>query len=381
MSALTTVVPPPVTLPVTALPLETWDFLGSMCGFTGVSLGALVGHLTLPKSTHMSSLSSPPDLATNYSHRLSPTLASYLAVIAGSTVQECGFAKFTHYDFTDASPSHYAISSIDGSSQGRLCGSPPPFLVAGTTVQECGFARSVRYHITAASPSYYAVSSIDGSSKSQLCDLQLGAAIFNRSSRMSCSSRTPIHRVFTDALRPLFIRAKISPSAEALTTTTTITPQAVVKTFTFRLERFSTFSGELLESSPRFLQVPVFCCSSSNWTAFFWVGSPTPMASDSPSLLQRVSMEGQPPPLSPAIHASSETWLNCSQNPMIGFFKVDFDVCAFLRTQALGLQVKLLFGSLLSLATSIFHLVLVIFVYELTVENRSGCNRLSLLGF
>ncbi|CAN6974253.1 unnamed protein product, partial [Brassica oleracea var. botrytis] len=67
----------------------------------------------------------------------------------------------------------------------------------------------------------------------------------------------------------------------------------------------------------------------------------------------------------------------CSQNPLIGFFKVDFDVCAFLRMQALGLQVKFLFGSLLSLATSIFHLVLVIFVYRLIVEDLSGCNRLS----
>ncbi|KAF2533062.1 hypothetical protein F2Q70_00030203 [Brassica cretica] len=91
---------------------------------------------------------------------------------------------------------------------------------------------------------------------------------------------------------------------------------------------------------------------------------------------QGMSIEGQLITLPPAIQVSSETWFNCSQNPLIGFFKVDFDVCAFFRTQALGLQVKLLFGSLLSLATSIFRLVLVISVYQFTVENLSGCNRL-----
>ncbi|KAG5404886.1 hypothetical protein IGI04_011005 [Brassica rapa subsp. trilocularis] len=216
-SALTTVAPPPVT----ALPLETWDFLGSVCGFTGVSLGALVGHPTLPKSTHVSSHSSWPDLATNYSHRLSPTLASCLAglfvTIYTPDIEAAPLSQGFYGAKLHRLNLFLLISSIDGSSQGRLCGSRPPFLVAGTTVQECGFARSVRYHFTAASPSYYAVSSIDGSSQSQLCDFQPGAAIFIRGSRMSCSSRTPIHRVFTDALRPLFTRAKISPSAEALT--------------------------------------------------------------------------------------------------------------------------------------------------------------------
>ena len=228
---------------------------------------------------------------------------------------------------------------------------------------------------------------------------------------MSCSSRTLTHRVFTGVLRPLFFRSRISPSAEALTTScrllhmtplpplslvrlvspsspiytarspsvqaTTIDPQAVVTTFIFRLERLSTFSGELLESSPRLPQVHVPYYASSKWTASFWVCSPTPMAFDSPSLLPGVSMEGQTTPLPPTIQASSETWFKCSQNPLIGFFKVDFNVCAFLRMQALGLQVKFLFGSLLSLATSIFHLVLVIFVYQLIVEDLSGCNRFS----
>ncbi|KAH0930006.1 LOW QUALITY PROTEIN: hypothetical protein HID58_015733 [Brassica napus] len=323
-----------------------------------------------------------------------------------------GFLHFAERDSSLYASFYRRAGLRDFLLQFRLCGSPIPFLVTRTTVQDCGFARSVRYHVTIASPSYYAVSSIDGSSQSQPYDLHTVAAIFNGGSRMSCSSRTPTHRVFIGTLRPLFIRARIllglndelsttthdsvaplfrvrlvslssplymarSPSLQ----TTTLAPQAVVTNFTSRLERFSTFSGKLLESSPRLPQVPVLCYASSNCTALFWVCSLTPMASDSPSLLQGVSMEGQPTPLPPAIQAFSETWFNCSQNPMVGFFKVNFDVGAFLRMQALGLQVKLLFRYLLSLATSIFHLVLVIFVYQLTVEDHSGCNGFGPLGF
>ncbi|WZZ69130.1 hypothetical protein YC2023_080500 [Brassica napus] len=95
-----------------------------------------------------------------------------LLVTAGSIVQECCFARFVYVFLTVASLSHYAVSSIDGSSQSRICGLPD-LLVAGTIVQECGLARFTNY-ITAAPPSHYAVSSIDGSSQSQLCDLQTG---------------------------------------------------------------------------------------------------------------------------------------------------------------------------------------------------------------
>ncbi|KAF3542527.1 hypothetical protein DY000_02000468 [Brassica cretica] len=268
-----------------------------------------------------------------------------LNLTARSTVQECGFARLSRYYVTVASPSHYAVSSIDGSSQSWICGTSTS-LVAGTIVQECKLTKSTSYSITSASSSHYVISNIDGSSQCQLRDLQTGAAIINGGSRMPFSSRTLTHRVFTGVLRPLFFRSRISPSAEALTTScrllhmtplpplslvrlvspsspiymarspsvqaTTITPQAVVTTFIFRLERLSTFSGELLESSPR--------------------------------LPPGVSMEGQTTPLPPTIQASSETWFKCSQNPLIGFFKVDFDVCAFLQMQALGLQVKFLFG-------------------------------------
>ncbi|KAF2613906.1 hypothetical protein F2Q70_00009654 [Brassica cretica] len=94
----------------------------------------------------------------------------YLTV--GPIVQECCFARVAHDYVTAASLSHYAVSSIDGSSQSRI-GGLPDLLVAGTIVQECGRARFYN-SITVASPSHYAVPSIDGSSQSQLCDLHTG---------------------------------------------------------------------------------------------------------------------------------------------------------------------------------------------------------------
>ncbi|CAF2103582.1 unnamed protein product [Brassica napus] len=75
------------------------------------------------------------------------------------------------------------------------------------------------------------------------------------------------------------------------------------------------------------------------------------------------------------VYGGSQT--SCYQNPVVGFFNVDFDFFAFFRMQALGLQVKLLYGSLLSLATSILRYVLIVSVYLFTVEDHSGCNRLS----
>ena len=108
----------------------------------------------------------------------------------------------------------------------------------------------------------------------------------------------PTQQVFIGALRSFFIRSMILLSAEALTTgcrpdlrmmpspplsrvklvspspplytvwslsvqTTATVPQAVVTTFTFRLERASTFSGELLESCPRQPLVPPAIQASS----------------------------------------------------------------------------------------------------------------------
>ncbi|CAF2142040.1 unnamed protein product [Brassica napus] len=58
-----------------------------------------------------------------------------LLVTAGSIMQECGFTRFAPYILTVASPSHYTVSSIDGSSHTRIYG-PPNLLVAETIVQE-----------------------------------------------------------------------------------------------------------------------------------------------------------------------------------------------------------------------------------------------------
>ncbi|KAF3577779.1 hypothetical protein DY000_02034431 [Brassica cretica] len=159
----------------------------------------------LCQSTHVSRLSSWPIRVTNSSHCPFPTLSSFLAglhdtgytpdieaapshqgfygaklhrsnhcllVTAGPIVQECCFARVAHDYVTAASLSHYAISSIDGSSQSRI-GGLPDLLVTGTIVQECGLARFYN-SITVASPSHYAVPSIDGSSQSQLYDLHTG---------------------------------------------------------------------------------------------------------------------------------------------------------------------------------------------------------------
>ncbi|KAF3570078.1 hypothetical protein F2Q69_00061683 [Brassica cretica] len=95
-----------------------------------------------------------------------------LHVTAGPIVQECCFARFVHDYLTAASLSHYAVSSIDGSSQSQICGLLDLF-VADLIVQECGLARFTNY-ITAARPSQYAVSNIDSSSQNQLGDIQIG---------------------------------------------------------------------------------------------------------------------------------------------------------------------------------------------------------------
>ncbi|KAH0862956.1 hypothetical protein HID58_080167 [Brassica napus] len=122
----------------------------------------------LCQSTHVSRLSSWPVRVTNSSHRPFPTLSSFLAglhatgytpdieaapahqgfygaklhrsnrcllVTAGPIVQECCFVRVAHDYVTAASLSHYAILSIDGSSQSRI-GGLPDLLVAGTIVQE-----------------------------------------------------------------------------------------------------------------------------------------------------------------------------------------------------------------------------------------------------
>ncbi|KAF3583374.1 hypothetical protein F2Q69_00028218 [Brassica cretica] len=210
------------------------------------------------------------DIVLVICRNLSVTLHILVAV---STAQEFGFARFDCYYVTEAFPTHYAVSSIDDSSQSQIYGPLTLSLVVATNVQECGhasssyyftaalyykcgLARPSRYYVTAATPTHYAVSSIDGSSQICLCDSLTGAASLYRGSRTSRS-----------------------------------------------------------------------------------------------------------------------------QNPLAGFFNVIFDLCAFFRTRALGIQVKFLYGFLISLATSIPRYVLVIFVYQFTVEDLSVCNELKLFDF
>ncbi|CAG7880611.1 unnamed protein product [Brassica rapa] len=149
--------------PTYAEPLEPDLLVSLVLGFTSPSPVR-----RLCQSTPLSRLSPSPDRVTNASHRLHPTPASFLTclyatdytpnieaapshqgfygaklhrldlrllVTTGPIVQECCFARFPHEVFTVASLSHYAVSSIDGSSQNRICGLPD-LLVAGTIVQD-----------------------------------------------------------------------------------------------------------------------------------------------------------------------------------------------------------------------------------------------------
>ncbi|KAF3542079.1 hypothetical protein F2Q69_00018447 [Brassica cretica] len=63
------------------------------------------------------------------------------------------------------------------------------------------------------------------------------------------------------------------------------------------------------------------------------------------------------------------------------FFSATLSPELLAYTEVLGIQVKLLYGSLLSLATFIPRYVLVIFVYQFTIEDLSICNELKLFGF
>ncbi|KAH0868647.1 hypothetical protein HID58_075669 [Brassica napus] len=248
----------------------------------------------------------------------------HLLVTAGSIVQECGFARFARYILTVASPSHYVVSSIDGSSHCRICG-PPNLLVAGTIiVQECGFARFTNF-ITAALPSHYAVSNIDGSSQSQLCDLQTGAVIiFNGCSQISCSCRTSTHRVFTCVLGPLLVRTRISSSEEALATSCRLVP---------RMNSVSSLSRvRLLSPSPP-LHIPLQRDLNSAYpdSVNCYLLEAVPSTTLCVVLFRQhlhTSLQRR------EIQSSPEIVFSCSQ------FNVEFEFIAFLRMQARVLQVK-----------------------------------------
>ncbi|KAG2269375.1 hypothetical protein Bca52824_063930 [Brassica carinata] len=142
--------------------------------FTVVLTAAAIHPTGIITTTPLTATSShaPLDATTSLA---SFTVSFIPLLVAIYIVQECGLARFTRHYVTVAFPTHYAVSSIDGSSQSWLYDPLSPFLFAGTNVQECGRARFSRYYVTAAPLSHYAVSNIDGSSQSQLCDLQIRA--------------------------------------------------------------------------------------------------------------------------------------------------------------------------------------------------------------
>ncbi|WZZ24942.1 hypothetical protein YC2023_008343 [Brassica napus] len=79
-------------------------------------------------------------------------------LVAVTMVQECGYAIFSRYYIN-----HRRLFT-------KSADPPIIFLVARTTMQECGLAKFDYYYVIAAIPSHYAVSSIDGSSKSLFYD-------------------------------------------------------------------------------------------------------------------------------------------------------------------------------------------------------------------
>lgn len=103
-----------------------------------------------------------------------------------ANVQECWLARFARYYITAASPLHYAVSSIDGSSHSRLYG-PHPFLCRNNY-----YARvwTRHYYVNIMFPSHYAVSIINCSSQNCLCDPFTEAVTFYGGSRTSCSQNS-----------------------------------------------------------------------------------------------------------------------------------------------------------------------------------------------
>lgn len=75
---------------------------------------------------------------------------------------------------------------------------------------------------------------------------------------------------------------------------------------------------------------------------------------------------------------SSVTVCNHSQILSVGYFNIDHsDYVSLFRTTVVGSKMKLLYCFFHSFNTSIFSLVVVLFIHHLSVELNSGCNRLS----
>ncbi|KAL0790324.1 hypothetical protein Bca101_006570 [Brassica carinata] len=153
------------------------------------------------------------------------------------TIYQCGLAKFSRYYVSVAFPSHYAVSSIDGSSQNRHYGPPTPILVLGIIVQECGPARFSRYYITAASPSQYAVSSINGSSQSRLYD---PPALSSSQELLYKSVDSPDLISTTSPLRLHYIMPSQASTVLHIVDTVTLSPELLSSTEVPRLLAIKT---------------------------------------------------------------------------------------------------------------------------------------------
>ncbi|CAN6931597.1 unnamed protein product [Brassica oleracea] len=154
-------------LRLTPAPAPSWNIVkniysphASSAYFTVALTAAAIHPTGIITTTPLTATSSPAPLDATTS-LASFTVSFIPLLVARYTVQECGLARFTRHYVTIAFPTHYAVSSIDGSSQSWLYDLLSLFLFAGTTVQECGRARFSRYYLTAAPLSHYAVSNID----------------------------------------------------------------------------------------------------------------------------------------------------------------------------------------------------------------------------
>ncbi|CAN6887944.1 unnamed protein product, partial [Brassica oleracea] len=133
-------------LRLTPAPAPSWNIVkniysppASSVYFTVVLTAAAIHPTGIITTTPLTATSShaPLDATTSLA---SFTVSFIPLLVAIYIVQECGLARFTRHYVTVAFPTHYAVSSIDGSSQSWLYDPLSPFLFAGTNVQEFNYA-------------------------------------------------------------------------------------------------------------------------------------------------------------------------------------------------------------------------------------------------
>uniref|UniRef100_A0A0D3C342 RRM domain-containing protein n=1 Tax=Brassica oleracea var. oleracea TaxID=109376 RepID=A0A0D3C342_BRAOL len=133
-------------LRLTPAPAPSWNIIkniysppASSVYFTVALTAAAIHPTGIITTTPLTATSSPAPLDATTS-LASFTVSFIPLLVARYTVQECGLTRFTRHYVTVAFPTHYAVSSIDGSSQSWLYDPLSPFLFAGTTVQEVNYA-------------------------------------------------------------------------------------------------------------------------------------------------------------------------------------------------------------------------------------------------